>query len=128
MVGKSKEYCESTLYKMVFLLSGYRALMCNSVTDVVRKIKKYRIAQNRATGEMDMNFILLIDTGFEALNEDEVRIYSDYIATFMHYDKNKFFNLLKNIASSTGSPETMPQRTKIIVQAEAMHQIFRDMD
>ena len=128
MVGKHADYVNSRLYKIVFLLSGYRALMCNNASDVVLRIKKYRMSHNKPTGEMDMNFIILIDTGFEMLDEEEVRIYSDYVADFMQYDRKHFYDILYSLAGSTGNPDMMPDRTKIIAQGEAMHQVYRDMN
>ena len=127
MLGEHAEYVNSRLYKIVFLLSGYRSLMCSNASEVVLGIKKYRMEHDRPTGEMDMNFIILIDTGFEMLDEEEVKIYSDYVADFMQYDRNKFYNILYSIAGSTGNPDTMPHRTRVILQGEAMHQVFRDM-
>ena len=76
---------------------------------------------------MDMNFMLLIDTGFEILDEEEVKIYANFIADYFGYDRKNFYKLLEVIAKSTGNPDRMPGRVKVVAQAGAISQIFRDI-
>ena len=125
--GRRQEYINSRLYKIVFLLSGYRSLMKNGGLEVISKIKKYRMSQNRSTGEMNNNSIILIDTGVEILDEEEVRIYAEYVADFMNYDSKRFFSLIDVIARSTNNPDRMSPRAQLIAQSEAIYEICRDM-
>ena len=48
---------------------------------------------------MGPNIMAMTDPGYEYLDDQEVRIYSNYIANVMNYDEDEFYNRLYERAS-----------------------------
>ena len=95
------EYLNSTLYRMVFILSGFRRLTCTMGLEFINDLKKIRWKNNKSTIYMTKDFMIGVDLGFEILDAEEVRAYSDYICNVMKYPEKKkqiFYNNLLDYA------------------------------
>ncbi len=118
------EYIKTTLYKMVFILSGFRRLTCTIGVEFVEELKRIRWKNNKSTLYMTKEFIISVDTGFEQLDAEEIRAYSDYICSAMNYPRNKwkvFYNNLLDYAENVQSDvDGISCGKKAIQQANAI--------
>ena len=119
MKSRHAAYVETVEYKMVFILSGYRGILWVLGTDFLNNLRNYRYSQGKSSGMRD-NLITLIDSGYDELNMDEVRLYSNYIAKILNYDENEFFECLKDKAYRLKYKESE--------YSQNARQLFRIMD
>jgi len=93
------KYCNSFRYKMVFILSGYRNLLLLNGAGFINALKYHRYNSEKSHDTITMNTILLIDMGYQELDDYEVRLYSNYIAKVMNYDEQDFYLALRERAN-----------------------------
>ena len=93
------KYCQTIRYKMVYILSGYRNLILLNGVGFLEGLKCHRASTGLEYRTMGPNIMAMIDAGYEELDDQEVRIYSNYIANVMNYDEDEFYNRLYERAS-----------------------------
>ena len=99
---RTKGYLDSTLYKMVFVLSGFRELYGASGKEKVLATRDLFINKIKARTIEDRLLLDFIDNGFILLDRDEVKAYSDYIAMLYDYPikRTAFYNNLMDYAEN----------------------------
>ena len=106
-----KDYARTYLYRMVFILSGYRKLIYESGSEVVNAIRDIWAKDGKVHETINDTFILLVDLGYVKLGEEEVKAYFDYI--YKTYDYPPY---LKDRAYSN------------LVQYAKIHEFAEDLD
>ena len=99
MFGTRSEYVRSTPYKMICILAGYRRLSCTFGVEFVKKVRELWAEDGEEHPTIDGNFVTLIESGFVSVGEKEVRAYSDFICSILHYPQSEydlFYDVLKS--------------------------------
>ncbi len=94
-------YIKTADYKKVFVLAGFRRMLCLSGAEVVNSIRKIWSQKNKNPAQgITADFMTMVEQGVIILDKDEIRAYSDYIAENMKYDKDAFYYELCHYASN----------------------------
>ena len=125
-VQERKDYARTYLYRMIFILSGYRKMICESGSEVVAAIQKIWAKDGKEHDTITGSFILLVDLGCIKLGEEEVKAYFDFI--YKAYDfpphmKNRAYSNLVQYAKLhefADDPSELPNGTRAMMQAYAM--------
>ena len=121
-----RDYARTYLYRMIFILSGYRKMICESGADVANAIREIWAKDGKVHETMDKSFILLVDLGCIELGEEEVRAYFDCIYRaydFPPYMKERAYANLVQYAKIHDFPDDLlevPNGVRAMIQAYAM--------
>lgn len=114
------EYCETLIYRTVFLLSGFRRLIGDSGSDFLQDLEDFRIQKVLPQPFSDAETMMaLIDNGFESLTGDELKIYAEYICDLYDipkYRRASFFSLL------TAMAEKLPKDIECMSEPRKAHE------
>jgi hypothetical protein len=95
------EYKDSTLYKMILILSGFRVLSNSNGYDFVQRLRKLNGMDWKYYNSDPFGLISWIDQGMIKLNKAEVMEYSDYICVVFGIpirNREFFYNNLMDFA------------------------------
>ena len=97
----SVEYKDSTIYKMVLVLSGFRALYGASGHEFIQRLKKLKGMDWEYFNTESFKLMPWIDDGIVKLGRKGVKEYSDYICVIYGIrvrDREYFYNNLMDFA------------------------------
>ncbi len=121
-----KDYANTYLYRMIFILSGYRKMIYESGSEVVNAIREIWAKDGKVHDTIDGSFMVLVDLGCIKLGEEEVKAYFDYIYKaydFPPYMKERAYANLVQYAKIHDFPEDLseiPNGMRAMIQAYAM--------
>ena len=104
----SVDYKDSTLYKMVLVLSGFRALYGDSGYEFAQKLKRLKGMDWKYYNTDNNKVVSLVEEGIIKLKREAVEEYSDYICVLYGIrarDRELFYNNLMDFAENQ-----MPER------------------
>ncbi len=122
-----REYCNSLIYRLVFVLSGFRRLIGDSGSDFAKAVEDKR-ANSTSYEPIDESFIILVDNGFEYLDDEETKLYFEHICNLYNipkYSRNKFYK--KCLAYAETIPQDfdyMSDAEKALEWAKAVYQLM----
>ena len=121
-----KDYAKTYLYRMIFILSGYRKMIYDNGSEVVIAIRNIWAKDDKPHDTIDGSFILLVDLGCIELGEEEVRAYFDYIYKaydFPEHKKERAYSNLVQYAKIHDFPsdlDEIPNGERAMIQAYAI--------
>lgn len=121
-----KEYARTYLYRMIFILSGYRKMISDCGADVANAIRDIWAKDGKVHDTMDKSFMALVDYGYIELGEEEIKAYFDYIYSaydFPPYKKERAYSNLVQYAKIHSFPDDLnevPSNIRAMMQAYAM--------
>ena len=119
-------YMQTLMYKMVFILSGYRKLIGDSGTQVVEDIQRIWAKEDKPHDCIDRSFMTFVDLGYIVLGEDEVRAYFDSMYDLYKYpeskreDAYKSLRLFAMLAKFDDDLDDITNEKRAILQIRAM--------
>ncbi len=90
-------------FKVICILSAYRRMLALTGSVFVRNVMEYRLET------VSDNFLILVETGHEKLDEYEIAKYADYIGSYLGYDLQKFYDELYEQAEKMNFSENQKE-------------------
>ncbi len=88
-------YLNTVYYKAYVILCAYMRVMHMSGGGFAEQIRRQRAESDEDFGyTFDRNFMLFTEVGHVQLKEEEVKVFSEYIAHAMGYDNKEFWDAI----------------------------------
>ena len=121
-----KEYAKTYLFRMIFILSGYRKMIYESGSEVVTAIHDIWAKDGKPHETITGSFMLLVDLGYIKLGEEEIKAYFDYIYKIYDFPPHKkdraYSNLVQyaKLHEFSEDLDEVPNGKRAMLQAYAM--------